>query len=109
MTNNPVINSPYTRFSGDALHGWQPIVTPAWVQLDAIYVRSADVPVHTVADGLDMTGRVHGHVSGWWRTVKGDWLGVVNYAIPFADGRQQKLELRDQLIPGYALSKRETA
>ena len=56
-----------------------------------------------------MTGPVHGHLSGWWRTVKGDWLGVVNYAIPSADGRQHKLELRDQLIPGYALRKREDA
>lgn len=80
---------------------------PTWVQLDAICVRASAAPINTVADGLDMTGEVRGLLSGWWRTVKGDWLGVVNYTIPYADGRRHRLELRDQLVPLYALRKRD--
>ncbi|SMD27357.1 hypothetical protein SAMN05661093_10960 [Kibdelosporangium aridum] len=68
---------------------------------------SADLFGMGISDGLDMTGEVHGHLTGWWRTVKGDWLGLVNYAIPYADGRRHTLQLTDQLVPGYALRKRD--
>ncbi|ONI78155.1 hypothetical protein ALI144C_32160 [Actinosynnema sp. ALI-1.44] len=102
-----MINSPYTRMIGDDLHGWHARVTPAWVRLDALYLRNPNTPIRTVGDGLDLSGEVRGHVSGWWRTVKGDWLGVVNFAVPYADGRRDRLELQDQLVPGYALRKRD--
>ncbi|WP_246365761.1 hypothetical protein [Kibdelosporangium persicum] len=77
------------------------------MRLDWIYVRVRGAPVHTIAHGLDMTGEVHGFLYGWWPTVKGNWLGVVNFAIPYADGRRDKLEVHDQLVPDYALRKRE--
>lgn len=102
-----MIITPYTRLEGNDLHGRHPVVTPTWVRLDALCVRRPDAPLRTVGDGLDMTGEVHGYLTGWWRTVKGDWLGLVNYAIPYADGRRHKIQLQDQVIPGYALRKRE--
>lgn len=99
-------NSPHTQWVGDDLHGRRPVVTPVWVRLDAIYVRAPDAPQRTIPDGLDMTGEVRGHLYGWWPTVKGNWLGVVNFEIPYADGRRHKLEVREQLVPDYALRKR---
>lgn len=54
-----------------------------------------------------MTGEVPGRLHGWFRTVKGDWLGVVDYEIPYADGRRDTVHLVDQLVPEYALRQRE--
>jgi hypothetical protein len=51
----------------------------------------------------------------WPKGVKGDWLCIVDYEVPYADGRAQvdgrarKVRLVDQLVPGYALRHRETA
>ncbi len=39
--------------------------------------------------------------------MEGDWLGVVNYEIGYADGRPGKLHLVDQLVPFRVLRKRE--
>jgi hypothetical protein len=39
--------------------------------------------------------------------VVGDWLGVVNYEISYADGRPEKLQLADQLVPFHVLRKRD--
>jgi hypothetical protein len=83
------------------------MLTPVWVQLDRVFVRDPDVTRHVVGDGLDMSGTVPGLLHGWFQTVDGDWLGVVNYAIPYADGRQDKVRLSDQLVSAYALRPRE--
>jgi hypothetical protein len=101
-----VVNSPYTRWDGDTLHGRYPVVTPVWVRLDAVYRRASDAPVHTIAHGLDMTGEVPGFLSTWWPTVTGGWLGVVTFTIPYADGRSHQLQIRDHLVPDYALRRR---
>jgi hypothetical protein len=63
--------------------------------------------VQVVAEGLDLTGSVPGLLSGWFRTVQGDWLGVVNFEIPYADGRPNRVRLADQLVPGHALRPRD--
>ncbi|RSM80872.1 hypothetical protein DMH04_28545 [Kibdelosporangium aridum] len=102
-----VVNSPYTRWDGDELHGKHPVVTPVWIRLDAIYVRAPDSASRTIPHGLDMTGEIPGYLYGWWPTVKGNWLGVVNFAIPYADDRSHKLQVTEQLVPDYALRKRE--
>jgi hypothetical protein len=34
-------------------------------------------------------------------------LGVVDYEIPYADGRRDTVHLIDQLVPGYALRRRD--
>jgi hypothetical protein len=39
--------------------------------------------------------------------VKGNWLGVVTFAISYADGRRHKLQIHDQLVPDYALRERD--
>ncbi|HVV11314.1 hypothetical protein [Amycolatopsis sp.] len=97
------LNSPYTRWTGDTLHGRSPVLTAVWVRLDAIYIRIPGSPAHTVVTGLDLTGEVPGRLHGWFPTVKGDWLGVVDYEIPYADRRREPLWLADQLLPVYAL------
>jgi len=105
-TGVEVVISPYTRWTGDDLHGKTAVLTPVWVRLDALYVRIRGAPQHVITGGLDMTGEVPGLLSGWFPTVKGDWLGVVNYSIPYADGRRDALFLRHQLVPSYALRPR---
>jgi hypothetical protein len=83
------------------------MLTPVWVQLDRVFVRDPDATRHVVGDGLDMSGTVPGLLHGWFQTVDGDWLGVVNYAIPYADGRRDNVRLSDQLVSAYALRPRE--
>lgn len=102
-----MVNTPYTRWTGDTLHGKRRILTSVWVRLAAICIRAPDAPLETVVTGLDMTGEVPGRLHGWFRTVKGDWLGVVDYEIPYADGRRDTVHLVDQLVPEYALRRRE--
>jgi hypothetical protein len=101
------LNSPFTTWEGDALHGKWPVLTGVWVQLDSLFVRSPDAPRHVIETGLDLTGRVQGRLHGRFPSVDGDWLGVVNYEIPYADGRRDKVQLVDQLLPFYAIQGRE--
>ncbi len=101
-----VVETPYTRWVGDELHGLSPDLTPVWVRLDVIFPRDPDAPRRTVPDGLDLHGNVPGQLSGWLRREEGDWLGVVNYAVPYRDGRRTNVYLRDQLVPAAALSPR---
>lgn len=92
---------------GERVCSERPALTPVWVLLDAVCIRVPGQPSHVVVDGLDMTGQAPGLLSGWHKTVKGDWLGVVNFAVRYADGRQHRLILSDQLVPAYALRPRE--
>lgn len=101
------LNSPFTTWEGDELHGRRAALTGVWVQLDRLFVRNPDAPRHVIETGLDLTGRVQGRLHGRFPSVEGDWLGVVNYEIPYADGRRDKVQLVDQLLPFYALQRRE--
>jgi len=78
-----------------------------WVRLDHICIRPDGVPHKVVPDGLEMAGAVRGLLSRWHRTVKGDWVGVVNFHVPYADERRDRLYLADQLVPAYALRPRD--
>ncbi|WP_326960526.1 hypothetical protein [Amycolatopsis sp. NBC_01286] len=100
------MDTPYTRWDGDNLHGRSKILTPVWVRLDAIFVRIKGAPEHAVDGGLDFTGEVPGLLHGWWPTHRGHWLGVVDYEIPFADGRPRTIRAVDQLVPLYVLRPR---
>lgn len=84
-------------------------LTPVWVLLDSLCIRVPGAPMHTMVDGLDMTGQVSGLLRSWHKTAKGDWLGMVNYSVPYADPHQGKLRLSNQLVPSYALRPRESA
>ena len=101
------LSSPYTRWEGDQDHGRYPVLTPAWVQLDSLYVPPAGALRHVVPDGLDLVGHVPALVSGWFRDVRGGWLAVVNYHIGYADGRRDRVQLVDQLVPAHALRRRD--
>lgn len=80
---------------------------PVWVQLEAINVRVPGMPKHVAPEGLDMSGQVRGLLERWYQSGDGDWLGFVNFSIPYADGRRDKLKLSGQLVPAYALRPRE--
>lgn len=94
----------YTRWTGDDDHGRTPVITPVRVRLDTLYPRHPDTPRRVVPDGLDVTGNAHGRLTGWFRTVDGDWLGVVHFEIDYADGRRH-ISLQDQLVPLHALTR----
>lgn len=94
-----VINSPFTTWEGDDVHGRRPVLTSVWVLLDDLFPRPPDAPRHVIVTGLDLTGKVQGRLHGRFPSVDGNWLGVVNYEISYADGRREKLHLVDQLLP----------
>ena len=102
-------HSKHTEWDGDAVHGRHPKTRSVWVRLDAICARIPGQPHHVVPHGLDMSGEVPGLLTSWFETAKGDWMGVVNYPIPYADRYLGTIHLRDQLVPSYALRERTEA
>jgi hypothetical protein len=100
------MDSPHTHWTGDDVHGKRPILTPVWIHLDTLFRRREGDSVHTVGDGLDLEGRVEGLLSGWFRSVKGDWLGIVTFSLRYADGRRNQVHVTDQLVPAHALRER---
>ncbi|WP_238413069.1 hypothetical protein [Saccharothrix deserti] len=82
------------------------MLTSVWVNLDILFPRPPDVPRHVIETGLDLTGVVQGRLHGRFPSVDGDWYGIVDYEIGYADGRRDKLHLVDQLVPFHALRKR---
>lgn len=81
-------------------------LTAVWVLLDAICPRDPGAPRRMVANGLDMDRRVPGILSAWYKTVRGDWLGLVTFSVPYADEHRKKLHLTNQLVPAYAIRPR---
>ncbi|MFD4675839.1 hypothetical protein ACFWNN_39345 [Lentzea sp. NPDC058450] len=97
------LKSPHTRWDGDDVHGRRVVLTSVGVRLDRLFARVAGTPRHVIETGLDMTGEVHGRLHGRFPSIDGDWYGVVNYEIGYADGRPQKVYLVDQLVPFHVL------
>jgi hypothetical protein len=66
---------------------------PVWVQLDSLCIRRPDAPASTpnTRHALDMTAQAIGILHHWLWYGKGDWLGLVSYHVPFADGRKEQL------------------
>jgi hypothetical protein len=83
------------------------VITPVWVNLDALFHRDPDASRHVIETGLDLTGRVHGRLHGRFPSVDGRWLGVVNFEISYADGRPTKLHVVDQLLPFSVIEERD--
>ena len=100
-----MLNSPHTIWEGDDVHGRRPVVTAVSVQLDRLFARPPGAQRHVIPTGLDLTGTARGVIHGRFPGVEGDWLGVANYEIGYADGRRQKLYVVDQLVPFWALRK----
>jgi hypothetical protein len=80
-----------------------------WVRLEALYPHPSDAPQTSVGDGLDLVGNAPGLLSNWVRSARGMWLGICNFAIPYADGRPQPYWVHDHLVPAYALQGRAGA
>ncbi|WP_436499614.1 hypothetical protein [Actinokineospora sp. HUAS TT18] len=103
-----MLNTPYTRWSGDGLHGRHPQLTPAWIRLDTLFAPHPTDPDTVVPEGLSTSGTVRAFVTGWFRIADtGAWLAVVNYAIGHADDRKPRVMVIDQLVPGHAVTRRD--
>ncbi|MEV6242659.1 hypothetical protein [Lentzea sp. NPDC051838] len=102
-----MLDSPFTIWEGNDVHGRRPVVTGVSVSLDRLFARRPDARRHVIPTGLDLTGTVQGQLHGRFPGVEGDWLGVVNYAINYADGRRDKLYVSDQLVSFDVLRLRE--
>lgn len=101
-----MLDSPFTTWEGNDVHGRRPVVTGVGVHLDRLFARPPGATRRVIASGLDLTGEAHGRLHGRFPGVEGDWLGVVDYEIGYADGRRDKLYLVDQLVPFHVLRKR---
>ncbi|KZM70436.1 hypothetical protein [Nocardia terpenica] len=77
------------------------------MRLDALYVRPPALPTRFNGAGIDMTGEVRGMLREWVPTADGGWVGIVNFDVPYVDGRDRPRPARDQLVPSYALRLRE--
>src|SRR5436190_1210213 len=98
-----MLNSPFTRWEGDEVHGKRLVRTPVWVILDRLFVPNTDEPRRVCPEGLDVTGMVPGRLHGRFPSLEGLWCGVVDYEVSYADGRRDKVSLIDQLVPFHAL------
>lgn len=59
-------------------------------------------------NALDTRAEVPGYLQQWLRTGGGEWLGLVDYEVPFADGRKKGVYLTQQLLPAHALRPRKS-
>ncbi|WP_143261823.1 hypothetical protein [Allokutzneria sp. NRRL B-24872] len=99
--------TPYTKMTGNNNHGWRATLTPSWIDLAVAFPHPPGVQRRVVGEGLDLTLEVRAMVSGWFRSVDGQWLAVCHYQIPYADGRKHMVALRNQVVPGHAMRHRE--
>ncbi|MBO0875187.1 MAG: hypothetical protein J2P19_17540 [Pseudonocardia sp.] len=98
---------PAPAIAGHAAPAEVPRVRPVWVLLEEV-VRHDPAVASTVVDGLELTGRAKGFLREWRRGSRGDWVGVVNYEVHYADGRETTVWWQDQMVPAYALLPRST-
>ena len=83
---------------------------PVWVKLPAIFVHRSEAGPATIhANAVDTTSEVPGTLLQWLRTGSGGWLGLLDYELRFADGRQKTIAMQRQLVPAYALFRAPTA
>ena len=104
-----MVNTPFTRWTGDDLHGRTKVISPVWVHLDILAMRAPEHRRVVVPDGIDVSIRAKGRLTGWFQSADGDWFGVVDYELSYVDGRRAQVALQDQLVPRAALSPRRTS
>jgi hypothetical protein len=83
---------------------------PVWVKLALVFPRCPDLPMPAQLPhprAVDVAAEVPGSLLQWLRTAGGEWLGLVTYQLPFADGRHKRIYLERQLLPAYALRPRK--
>ena len=82
---------------------------PVWVKLAALSIRRPDAraPEQPPRNSLDMTAETSGLLQQWLRTSTGEWIGIVDYEVPFANNERKPLWLEGQLVPAYALRPRK--
>jgi hypothetical protein len=80
------------------------------VKLSLIFQRPDGKPMPAELphrDAIDTTAELSGTLLHWLRSSGGEWLGLVDYPLPLADGRKQTVYLERQLVPAYALRPRK--
>jgi hypothetical protein len=78
-----------------------------WINLDLLYPRDPDVSPACAVAGVDMTGVIPGVLHDWIQSGTGVWYGMCQFRLFYLDGREFVVELRDQLVPQFALRQRE--
>ncbi|KJK40102.1 hypothetical protein UK23_40510 [Lentzea aerocolonigenes] len=102
-----MLNSPYTIWEGDDVHGRRPVLTGVSVSLNRLFSRGPAARRHIIPTGLDLSSPTNGQLHGRFPGVEGNWLGVVNYSISYADSHLKPLQVFDQLVPFWALRLRQ--
>lgn len=72
--------------------------TPVWVNLDRLFPRFPDMPRHANGAGVVFSGVVPGVLHQRYPAVTGEWMGLVDFVVAYADGRPS-LEMKAQLVP----------
>jgi hypothetical protein len=83
---------------------------PVWVKLSAIFLRGGTSPCRLSCHTPQLWTRLwkpRGSCCSGCGRNGGEWLGLVTYPLPFADGRKQTIDLERQLVPAYALRPRK--
>jgi hypothetical protein len=79
-----------------------------WINLDLLYPRDPDVSPTRAISGVDLTGVVPGVLHDWILSGTGIWYGMCQFELCYLDGRDYIVEVRDQLVPQFALRQRES-
>ena len=78
-----------------------------WINLDLLYPK-ADVSTTRAVSGVGLTGVIPGVLHDWILAETGVWYGMCQFELYYLDGRDYVIELRDQLVPQFALRQRES-
>ncbi len=81
-----------------------PRAQAVWVDLEKLVPPDPEIRGQAVVGGLDLSGRTQGVLTGWRRSCRGDWVGVVDFHVHYANGGTESVFWRQQLVPAYALS-----
>lgn len=81
----------------DPVHGSRRKTMAVEINLRGLFLEDRRSGV-VVPDGLDVDRVVRGLTYGWWDSLNGGHLVVVNYSIPFADPHLKPLSLNDQVV-----------
>ncbi len=84
-------------FEKDGVHGDRRGTRSVRINLRGLFSENPNSGVIEAA-GLDVNRIVSGLTSGWWDSLHGSHLVLVNYEIPFADPHIKPIHFTDQVV-----------
>lgn len=84
-------------FEKDSVHGDRCGTRSVRINLRGLFSENPNSGVIETA-GLGVNRIVGGLTSGWWDSLHGSHLVLVNYEIPFADPHIKPIQLTDQVV-----------